>query len=329
MRLVKQILFFVVAALAAAAATAQSASTGSGQAYPTRPVKLVVGFPAGGPADIFGRIFAQALGAGLGQQVIVENRSGLGGVMGIDSVAKGLPDGYTLGFNNQGSVAFAPFALSNMPYNPQKDLAMITTVVKVPEVVVVHPSLPVKSLAELIAYAKKNPGKINFGSAGAGGITHLACELLKAEARIDILHVPYKGAAPAVNDLLGGQVHMGIFDVPVVLSHIQSGKFKAIAVTSAKRVQALPDVPTTPELGYPKVISDNWYGLVAAAVTPPAVLKRIHGAAVAALRSPAVVQQFAKVSGTATPSTPEEYVAFVSEEQAKWGAIIKAIGFKE
>jgi tripartite-type tricarboxylate transporter receptor subunit TctC len=320
-KFVRQVVVCAVAALVTGAATAQS--------YPARPVKLIVGFPAGGPADIFGRIFAQGLGERLGQPVIVENRSGQGGVMGIDSVAKSAPDGYTLGFNNQGSVAFAPFALSNMPYNPQKDLAMITTVVKVPEVVVVNPSLPVKSLAELIAYAKRNPGKVTFGSAGAGGITHLACELLKVEAGINILHVPYKGAAPAVNDLLGGQVHMGIFDVPVVLSHIQSGKFKALAVTSAKRAPPLPDVPTTPELGFPGVISDNWYGLVAAAATPPAVLKRVHGAAVETLRSPAVVQQFAKVSGTAAPSTPEEYAAFVSEEQAKWGAIIKAIGFRE
>ncbi|HEY6721862.1 MAG TPA: tripartite tricarboxylate transporter substrate-binding protein, partial [Burkholderiales bacterium] len=227
-----------VAALALAAAQcllpgsafAQSSSTGSG-AYPSRPVRLVVGFPAGGPADIFGRTFAQALSAGLGQPVIVENKSGVGGVLGIDFVAKAPPDGYTLGFNNQGSVAMAPYALTKMPFNPNKDLAFITTVVKVPEVVVVNPSLPVNSLAELIAYAKANPGKINFGSAGAGGITHLACELLKAETHIDVLHVPYKGAAPAVSDLLGGQVQMGIFDVPVVLPHIKAGKFKALAVT--------------------------------------------------------------------------------------------------
>lgn len=165
MRLVKQILICALAALAAGGAQAQS--------YPTRPVKLVVGFPAGGPADIFGRIFAQGLSERLGQPVIVENRSGQGGVMGIDSVAKAASDGHTLGFNNQGSVAFAPFALSNMPYNPQKDLAMITTVVKVPEVVVVNPSLPVKNLAELVAYAKKNPGKVTFGSAGAGALRTL------------------------------------------------------------------------------------------------------------------------------------------------------------
>jgi tripartite-type tricarboxylate transporter receptor subunit TctC len=311
----------VAAALVAGAVSAQS--------YPTKPVKLVVGFPAGGPADIFGRSFAQALSTAFAQPVIVENKSGVGGVLGIDSVAKSAPDGYTLGFNNQGSVAMAPYALSKMPFNPNKDLAFITVVVKVPEIVVVNPSLPVNSLAELIAYAKANPGKINAGSAGAGGITHLALELLKSEAKIDVLHVPYKGAAPAVSDLLGGQVQMGIFDVPVVLPHIKSGKFKALAVTSAKRVAAFPDVPTTAELGYPGVISDNWYGLVAPAATPAAVQKRIHEAAVAALHSPALLEQFAKVSGIPAPTSQQEYLVFLGEEQARWGAIIKAIGFKE
>jgi tripartite-type tricarboxylate transporter receptor subunit TctC len=311
----------VAAALVAGAVSAQS--------YPTKPVKLVVGFPAGGPADIFGRSFAQALSTAFAQPVIVENKSGVGGVLGIDSVAKSAPDGYTLGFNNQGSVAMAPYALSKMPFNPNKDLAFITVVVKVPEIVVVNPSLPVNALAELIAYAKANPGKINAGSAGAGGITHLALELLKSEAKIDVLHVPYKGAAPAVSDLLGGQVQMGIFDVPVVLPHIKSGKFKALAVTSAKRVAAFPDVPTTAELGYPGVISDNWYGLVAPAATPAAVQKRIHEAAVAALHSPALLEQFAKVSGIPAPTSQQEYLVFLGEEQARWGAIIKAIGFKE
>src|SRR5712664_1556836 len=183
-----------VAALALAAVQCLLPGPAFAQSYPSKPVRLIVGFPAGGPADIFGRTFAQGLGTGLGQTVIVENKSGVGGVLGIDAVAKASPDGYT----NQGSVSMAPYALSKMPFNPNKDLAFITTVVKVPEVVVVNPSLPVNSLAELIAYAKANPGKINFGSAGAGGITHLACELLKAEAHLDLLHVPYKGAAPAV-----------------------------------------------------------------------------------------------------------------------------------
>jgi len=250
-------------------------------------------------------------------------------VLGIDSVAKSAPDGYTLGFNNQGSVAMAPYAFTKMPFNPNKDLALITTVVKVPEVVVVNPSLKVNTLADLIDYAKANPGKINAGSAGAGGITHLALELLKAEAKIDVLHVPYKGAAPAVADLLGGQVQMGIFDIPVVLPHIKSGKFKALALTSAKRAPTLPDVPTTGQLGYPRVISDNWYGLVAPAATPPAVQKRIHDAAIAALKSPELIEQFAKVSGVPAPSTQQEYLTFLGEEQQRWGTIIKAIGFKE
>ncbi|HZR70098.1 MAG TPA: tripartite tricarboxylate transporter substrate binding protein [Burkholderiales bacterium] len=301
----------------------------SAQAYPSKPVKLIVGFPAGGPADIFGRTFAHALGAQLGQQIVVENKSGVGGVLGIDSVAKAAPDGYTLGFNNQGSVAMAPFSLSSMPYDPNKDLALITTVVKVPEVIVLHPSVPANTLAELLAYARTNPGKVNYGSAGAGGITHLAGELLKSEAKIDIVHVPYKGAAPAVNDLLGGQVQMGFFDVPVVLPHIKAGKLKALAVTSAKRAPSLPDVRTTAEEGYPNVVSDNWYGLVAPARTPAPVLKRVHDASVAALKTPELLEQFAKVSGVAAPSTPQEYAKFLAEEQKRWGGIIKAIGFKE
>src|SRR3954470_10857061 len=299
------------------------------QGYPNKPVKLVIGFPPGGPADIFGRAFAQALSASLGQPVIVENKSGVGGVIGVDAAAKAAPDGYTLAFNNQGAVAMAPFAFASMPFDPSKDLALITTVVKVPEVVVAHPTLAVSTLAELIGKAKANPGKIYYDSAGAGGITHLAGELLKAEAGIDIVHVPYKGAAPAVADLLGGQVQMGIFDVPVVLPHIKSGKLKALAVTTAQRVPTLPEVPTTGELGYPKVISDNWYGLVAPAGTPAEVLKRIHIAAVGALRTGALEEQFAKVGGMAAPATPQQYAAFLAAEQAKWGRIIKAIGFKE
>ena len=244
-------------------------------------------------------------------------------------MAKAAPDGYTLAMNSFSSVAMAPFSLSTIPYDPRRDLALITTVVRVPEVLVVHPLLPANTFAELIAYARSNPGKVNFGSAGSGSITHLAGELLKAEAKVDMVHVPYKGAAPAVNDLLGGQVQMGIFDVPVVLPHVRAGKLRALAVTSAKRAASLPEVPTTAEAGYARVNSDNWYGLVAPIATPPEILKRIHAAAMAALQSPAVVEQFAKVSGTAAPSTPEEYSVFLAAEQAKWGAIIRAIGFKE
>jgi tripartite-type tricarboxylate transporter receptor subunit TctC len=299
------------------------------QAYPNKPVRLIVGFPAGGPADIFGRALAQGMSTELGQPVIVENISGVGGVLGVDRAAKAAPDGYTLCINSASPLVIAPYSLSKIPYDVKKDFAFLTLVVRVPEVIAVHPSVPANSLAELIAHAKANPGKVNFGSAGSGSITHLAGELLKAEARIDIVHVPYKGAAPAVNDLIGGQVQMGIFDVPVLLGHIRSGKLKALAITSATRAPSLPDVPTTTELNYPNVNSDNWYGLVAAAATPADVQRRIQAAAVAALKSKPVEEQFSKVGGIASPTTPQEYAAFIASEQAKWSKIVQAIGFKE
>jgi tripartite-type tricarboxylate transporter receptor subunit TctC len=299
------------------------------QAYPNKPVRLIVPFPAGGPADIFGRGLAQGMSENLGQPVIVENVGGVGGVLGVDRAAKATPDGYTLALNSASTVSIAPFSLSKMPYDVKKDLALITVVVRVPEVLVVHPSLPVKDLAQLIAYAKANPGKVNFGSAGSGSITHLAGELLKAEAKVDMVHIPYKGAAPAVTDLISGQVQMGIFDVPILLGHIRAGKLKALAITSAKRAQTLPDVPTTAELGYPNVTSDNWYGLVAPAATPADVRKRIHAAATAALRNAALIEQYGKVSGVSSPGTPEDYAAFLATEQAKWSRVVTAIGFKE
>ena len=192
-----------------------------------------------------------------------------------------------------------------------------------------HPSLPVNSLAELIAHAKANPGKVNFGSAGGGSITHLAGELLKAEAKIDLVHVPYKGAAPAVTDLLGGQVQMGIFDVPVLLAHIRTGKLKALAVTSGSRAPTLPDVPTTAEGKLPNVTSDNWYGLVVPAATQADIRKRLNAAAVAALNSAAIKEQYAKVGGIASPGTPEDYAAFLASEQRKWQKVVTDIGFKE
>jgi len=311
---------FLLAALVPAAALAQI--------YPAKPIRLIVPFPAGGPADIFGRFLAQGMGANLGQSVVIENVSGVGGVLGVDRAAKAAPDGYTLALNSASTVSIAPFSVAKMPYDPKKDLALITTVVRVPEVLAVNPVLPVNTLAELIAYAKANPGKVNFGSAGAGSITHLAGELLKVEAGLNLVHVPYKGAAPAVVDLLSGQVQMGIFDVPILLPHIRSGKLKALAITSAKRTPTLPEVQTTAEANLPRVNSDNWYGLVAPAGTPPAIRKRIHAAAIAALNAPELIEQYSKVSGVPMPSSPEEYAVYLDFEQAKWGKVVKAIGFK-
>jgi tripartite-type tricarboxylate transporter receptor subunit TctC len=313
-------------ALACGIAFGQPASD---QRNPSKPLHLIVPFPAGGPADIFGRGFAAGLSEKLGQPVVVENIAGVGGVIGVDRVAKAAPDGYTLGFNSASPLVIAPYTLKRLPYDVRKDFALVTVAVRVPEVLAVHPSLPVRNLAELVAYAKANPGKVNFGSAGSGSVTHLAGELLKAEAAIDLVHVPYKGAAPATSDLLGGQVQMAILDVPVLLAHLRSGKLRAIAVTSASRAPSLPEVPTAGEAGYPGVASDNWYGVVMPAAVPREIQERVHAAAVAALESAAVAAQFAKVGGVASPGTQQDYAAFVAAEQAKWSRIVRAIGYRE
>lgn len=299
------------------------------QSYPGKPLKLIIPFPAGGPSDLFGRVLAKGMSDDLGQPVVVENLSGVGGVLGVDRVAKSAPDGYTVGLNSGSTLSIAPYSLAHLPYDVHKDFALVTLVVRVPEVLVVHPSVPARTLAELVAYAKAHPGKINFGSAGSGSITHLAGELLKAEAKVDLVHVPYKGAAPAVTDLLAGQVQMGIFDVPVLLPHIRSGKLRALAITSASRSQALPDVPTTAEGGYPNVTSDNWYGLVLPAATPAPIRKRVHDAAMSALKSPQLVEQYANVAGVASPGAPEDYAKFLAAEQAKWSKVVSAIGFRQ
>ena len=299
------------------------------QAYPSKPVRMIVPFPAGGPADIFGRSLAQAMSAALGQPVIIENIGGQGGVIGVDRALKATPDGYTLGFNSGSTLSIAPFAFSRMPYDFKKDVALITLVVRVPEVLAVHPSVPANTLTEFVAYARANPGKISYGSAGGGSITHLAMELLKSEARLDMVHVPYKGAAPAVSDLLGGQVVAGIFDVPILLGHIRSGKLRALAITSGTRAPTLPDVATTAEAKLPNVTSDNWYGLIMPAATPADIQKRVHAAAFFALKSDAVEEQFTKVGGLASPGSPQDYAAFLASEQAKWSKVVEAIGFKE
>jgi tripartite-type tricarboxylate transporter receptor subunit TctC len=294
------------------------------QAYPTKPVKLIVGFPAGGPADIFGRSLAQGMAAELGQPVIVENISGVGGVLGVDRAAKAAPDGYTMVINSASPLVIAPYSLSKIPYDVKKDFAFITLVVRVPEVVAVHPSLPANSLSELISYAKANPGKVNFGSAGSGSITHLAGELLKAEAKIDIVHVPYKGAAPAVNDLLGGQVQMAFFDLPVLLPQVEAGKLRPIAVGSRERAPSLKNLPTTAELGYPQVVAENWYGMVAPAATPPAIVARLHQATVEALRDPGVQEKLSSQGLTLVGNTPDEFTAYIRSEIEKWAKVAKA-----
>ena len=298
------------------------------QGYPVRPIKLVVPFPAGGPSDFFSRILAHGLSAELGQQVVLENRAGAGGVAGVDSVAKSPPDGYTIGLTSGSVLSAIPFMMAKFPFDWQKDLTLLTLVARVREVLVVHPSVPVDTLQDLVAHAKNNSRKVTFGSAGTGTFTHLAVELLKIEAEIDVVHVPYRGAAPAVNDLLGGHIDMIVLDVSVLLPHIRSGAIKGLAVTSATRSDALPDVPTTGEAGFKTVLSDNWYGLIAPAGLPAAVETRLRNAAISTLRSAELKKQYDTQDAVPSPSTPEEFAAFVKGERAKWEPVVAAVGIK-
>ena len=240
-------LFLILFATLCSAALCPSARA---QPFPARPIKLVVPFAAGGAADLFSRTLASGMSTELGQQVFIEVHAGVGGLTGVDATAKSPPDGYTLCFAGAAALSAFPFMLSKMPFD--KDLALLTIVVRVPEVVIVTPSLGVNTLQEFVAYARANPGKINFGSAGAGSITHLGAELLKSEAKINIAHVPYRGVGPAITDMLGGHIQMLVGDVPFMVPHIQSGAVKALAVTSGKRASALPTVPTTGRPAIPR-----------------------------------------------------------------------------
>jgi tripartite-type tricarboxylate transporter receptor subunit TctC len=299
-----------------------------GETFPHKPIRLIVPFAAGGAADLFARTLASGMSGELGQQVFIEVHAGAGGLTGVDAAAKSAPDGYTICLAGAAALAAIPFMVSKMPFDWQKDLALLTSIVRVPEAVIVTPTLGVNSLQEFVAYARAHPGKINFGSAGAGSITHLGAELLKSEADINIAHVPYRGVGPAITDMLGGHIEMLVGDVPFLLPHIQSGAVKALAVTSQARTAALPDVPTTGEAGYPAVNSDNWYGLVAPAGMPVDVLDKLHNAALATLQSPALKLKFDSQNALATPSTPGEFAAFIRKEQAKWRPVVLATGVR-
>ncbi len=298
------------------------------QEFPNRSVKFVVPFPAGGPADTMSRILTEKMATALGQTIVIESRAGAGGLTGIASVAKAEPDGYTIAIAPASGLAMNINLRENMPFHPLKDLALITQIVSVPEILVVSENLPVKSLAELVALAKSEPGQLTFASTGAGGLPHLAMELLKLTAQIDLVHVPYAGAAPAVNDLLGGHVQMMFADVPVLLGSIQSGKLRALAIGSRVRIGNLPSVPTTAELGMPQVEADNWYGLVAPIATPPAILAKIQSAAVEALHAPEVKDKLAGLSAIAVGNSSPEFASYVKSEIERWGKVIAATGIK-
>src|SRR6267378_4144339 len=243
----------------------------SAQDFSSKPIRLIVPFPAGGPNDIIARVIGQRMSELIKQPVLIDNRGGQGGVLGTDAVAKANPDGYTIAISSAGALAISP-SMEKVAYDTLRDLQPVTLVAKVPEMLVVATNVPASNMAELIALAKAQPGKLNFASSGPGSLPHLAGELFKLTAKLDIVHVPYRGAAPAINDLLGQQVQMTFLDLPVILPHIKAGSLRPIALGAPVRSPTAPDVPTTAEVGMPDLLIENWYGMVAPAATPPAVV---------------------------------------------------------
>jgi tripartite-type tricarboxylate transporter receptor subunit TctC len=300
--------------------------TATAQDFPNRAIKLIVPFPAGGPADTIGRIYAESLQKLLGQPVVIDNRSGAGGITGVDAVAKADPNGYTLVLSSPGALAINPSVQTNMPYNVQKDLKAISLAVRVPEVLVVAPNVKASTVEELLALSKAQD--INFASTGAGSMPHLAAELFKLKSGVKAQHVPYRGAAPAVNDLLGSQVQWMFADIPVLLPHIKAGTFKAIGLGSVKRSPALPDLKTFVEQGLPEVLADNWYGFLAPAATPPDVIAKLHKAINDAAKSKEVIEKLAIQGVDAEGSTSEVFHQMIVDETKKWGDVIRATGIK-
>jgi tripartite-type tricarboxylate transporter receptor subunit TctC len=297
-------------------------------AYPSKTIRIVVPLSPGGSADAMCRLLAQGLTKVLGKTVIVDNRAGSGGITGLAEVARASPDGYTLGYSLAGALTVAPHLVKKMPFDPLKDLVPLSQVVAVPEIVVVHPKLGVKTLPDLLAYAKARPGKLNFGSAGNATIPHLGGELLKREAGLDIVHVPYKGSGPALNDLLAGQVEIMVSDVTLVRSHIAAGRLVGLAVAGPARVPELPAIATAAEAGLPGLLVSNWHGMVAPAGTPPAVLALLHKAIQQAMALPEVKARVDLEGADAVASSPAEFGVFLRRESAAWGTLVKALGIR-
>jgi tripartite-type tricarboxylate transporter receptor subunit TctC len=295
------------------------------QTFPDHPVRLIVPFPAGGPSDIIARVIAQRMAELLKQPITIDNRGGQGGVLGTDALAKAKPDGYTIALSSAGALAISP-SMEKVAYDSMKDLQAITMVATVPEMLVVASNVPAKNMSELIALAKAQPGKLNFASSGPGSLPHLAGELLKQTAKIDIVHVPYRGAAPAVNDLLGEQVQMVFLDLPIILPQVESGRLKPIAIASPQRAPTAKDVPTTAEAGMPDLKIENWYGLVAPAGTPAAIIATLNKAATEAMRDPQVKEKLASQGAELIGGSPEHFHDFIGTETQRWAKVIKDAG---
>jgi len=293
--------------------------------FPARQIRIIVPFPAGGPSDIIARVLGQRMSEAIKQPVIIDNRGGQGGVLGTEVLAKAAPDGYTIALSSAGALAISP-TMERVSYDPLKDLQTVTLVAKVPEMLVVANDVPAKNMAELVALAKSKPGKLNFASTGPGSMPHLAGELLKLIAKIDMVHVPYRGAAPAVNDLLGQQVQMAFLDQPVLLPQIRAGGLRAIALGAPERASTLPEVPTTAEVGMPDLLAENWHGMVAPAGTPAAIVAALNRITTEALQDPTVKEKLAVQGATVVGDSPEHFHAFLESEIARWAKVIKAAG---
>ncbi len=296
--------------------------------YPNRPITLIVPFPPGGSTTVMARNVADKLSVALGQQIVVENRGGAGGTIGTRFVAKAAPDGYTILLSYTATMAIAPAMNVNAGYDPRKDFTPIGMIGAAPNVLVVHPSMPVHSVAELIAYAKAAPVPLQYGSPGVGTVNHLAGEYLASEAGLKLQHVPYKGNGPALGDLLGGHILMMFVPIPVALGNVKAGTLRALAITTAKRSTLLPDLPTLAESGVPGFDAALRYGLTAPAGTPATVIARLNKELNAALLAEDVKTRLATEGAEALPGTPEDYAADIDKEEKKWGGLVKKLGLK-
>jgi tripartite-type tricarboxylate transporter receptor subunit TctC len=300
-------------------------ASANAEEFPARQIRLIVPFPAGGPSDIIARVLGQRMSEIIKQPVIIDNRGGQGGVLGTEVLAKATPDGYTIALSSAGALAISP-TMERVTYDPLKDLQTITLVAKVPEMLVVTPDVPAKNMAELLALARAKPGKLNFASTGPGSMPHLAGELLKLIGKVDMVHIPYRGASVAINDLLGQQVQMAFLDQPVLLPHIKAGALRPIAIGATERASTLPEVPTTAEVGMPDLLAENWHGLVAPAGTPAPIVAALNRITTEALQDPSVKEKLALQGATVVGDSPEHFHGFLESEIARWAKVIKDAG---
>lgn len=314
-------------ALLGAAALAFALAAHAQASYPSQPIRIIVPFPPGGPADALARVVSNKLAPLLGQPVLVDNRAGAGGTLGVNLVAKSRPDGYTLVLVGPGPLVVLP-SVARLPYDPLRDLQPITQLVTAPMVVLTSGTSRFNSLGDVVKAARARPGTLNYASSGAGNSNHIASELLKRETGIDMQHVPYKGAGTALTALMAGDTEVGILDMPGLPAQLQGGRLKALAVTSAQRSPMLPEVPTTAEAGYPSVQATSWFGLFAAAQTPREVVMKLNRAVVSVLKEPDVQESVTKLGAQIVAGSPEAFEAFVRSEAGRWGPIAVSVGIR-